>query len=158
LASLCSKAKEITKRYYLKAVGSGAHRSGGKQRRREVEDKPHYKKEDQVWVQLTDDLRLRGTVAADLGHGYYKVSIGGSGLWPVTEAELSPREEEDVVHHDLQLAEVIEGKLAELRPLVESYRAGDPVRVAVETQLDVAQARVRERIDQLRADLERKER
>ena len=124
-----------------------------------MEDKPRYKKEDQVWVQLTQDLRLRGTVAADLGHGYYKVSIGGSGLWPVTEAELSPREEKDVEkHEDLHLAEVIEGKLAELRPLAETYRAGDPVRVAVETYLDVAQARVREHIDQLRADLERKER
>ena len=124
-----------------------------------MENKPHYKNEDQVWVQLTQDLRLRGTVAAELGHGFYRVSIGGSGLWPVTEAELSPREEPDVVkHEDLQLAEVIEGKLAELRPLVESYRAGDPVRVAVETSLDVAQARVREHIDQLRADLERKER
>ena len=124
-----------------------------------MENKPHYKNEDQVWVQLTQDLRLRGTVAVELGHGFYRVSIGGSGLWPVTEAELSPREEPDVVkHEDLQLAEVIEGKLAELRPLVESYRAGDPVRVAVETSLDVAQARVREHIDQLRADLERKER
>ena len=65
-----------------------------------MQNNPHYEKEDQVWVQLTQDLRLRGTVAADLGHGFYRVSIGSSGLWPVTEAELSPREEKEVVKHE----------------------------------------------------------